>query len=113
MYKSILSFFVLVLFINGAELGLLKAYPKIKTIRNNIKDAGEPLFLTPLIESNRIDEARKAAAVNPELFLNVQSYSGFFTVDKAFNSNLFFWFFPAEEDYENAPVLLWLQGKFT
>jgi carboxypeptidase C (cathepsin A) len=25
---------------------------------------------------------------------------------------LFFWYFPAQVDAANAPVLLWLQGKF-
>lgn len=32
------------------------------------------------------------------------------TVDKQHNSNLFFWFFPAKIDPDNAPVVLWLQG---
>ena len=40
----------------------------------------------------------------------VQSYSGFLTVSKkACNSNLFFWFFPAQQSPATAPVVLWLQ----
>src|SRR5690606_25173397 len=61
----------------------------------------------------------------------VKSYSGFFTVNKTHNSNLFFWFFPAlvseaklsdapstplsavsspKSGKTDVPVLLWLQG---
>jgi len=31
-------------------------------------------------------------------------------VNKEYNSNLFFWFFPSQNGDKNAPVLLWLQG---
>ena len=41
----------------------------------------------------------------------VESYSGFITVDEKHNSNLFFWFFPAENGNKSAPLVLWLQGK--
>lgn len=40
----------------------------------------------------------------------IVNYAGYFTVNKELNSNLFFWFFPAKNDPENAPVVLWLQG---
>jgi len=40
----------------------------------------------------------------------VESYSGLLTVDPANNGNMFFWFFPAEENPETAPVVIWLQG---
>lgn len=73
-------------------------------------DAGEPLILTPLLKQNRIYQAQAASKVDGPEFLNVTSYSGYFTVSERFNSNLFFWFFPALEDPDNAPVLLWLQG---
>lgn len=43
--------------------------------------------------------------------INIPNYAGYFTVNKQFNSNLFFWFFPAKIDTENAPVVLWLQGR--
>ncbi|CAH1179180.1 unnamed protein product [Phaedon cochleariae] len=72
--------------------------------------AGEPLILTPLIRENKIREARVAATVNFEGFLGIKSFSGYLTVDEIYNSNLFFWFFPSQNDYENDPVLLWLQG---
>jgi hypothetical protein len=40
---------------------------------------------------------------------DVESYSGYLTVDKPNNGNMFFWFFPAEESPETAPVVIWLQ----
>ncbi|CAH1988623.1 unnamed protein product, partial [Acanthoscelides obtectus] len=43
-------------------------------------------------------------------FQDVTSYSGYLTVNKQYNSNLFFWFIPSTGDYVNDPVLLWLQG---
>ncbi|KAF5282417.1 hypothetical protein FQR65_LT14311 [Abscondita terminalis] len=69
-----------------------------------------PLILTRYIQNGNIEEARKAAEVNYDELENVKSYAGYFTVSERFNSNMFFWFFPSETDYENAPVLLWLQG---
>lgn len=38
------------------------------------------------------------------------SYAGYLTVNKEYNSNLFFWYVPARVNPENAPVMLWLQG---
>jgi len=58
-------------------------------------NVGDPLFLTPLIEAGKFDEARQSARVGPlPSTPDVESYSGYLTVDKTFNSNLFFWFFP-------------------
>lgn len=39
---------------------------------------------------------------------DIESYSGFFEVEK---SNLFFWFFPAEKDAKNKPLIVWLQVR--
>ncbi|XP_065202817.1 venom serine carboxypeptidase-like [Planococcus citri] len=71
--------------------------------------SGSPLFLTSLLENGNIDEAKQLSEVKP-LAGQVKSYSGFLTVNKTYNSNIFFWFFPAEMSPENAPVLVWLQG---
>ncbi|XP_060528882.1 venom serine carboxypeptidase-like [Cylas formicarius] len=73
-------------------------------------DAGNPLFLTPLIKNNQTQQARTAAAVSHASFQNVTSYAGYFTVDETFNSNLFFWFFPSKKNVTNDPVILYLQG---
>ncbi|KAL1441582.1 hypothetical protein MTO96_008545 [Rhipicephalus appendiculatus] len=75
------------------------------------KDVGEPLFLTPLIEAGKYKEALRKSKVGKIGDLpDILSYSGYITVDKELNSSLFFWFFPAMENPENAPVSLWLQG---
>ena len=39
----------------------------------------------------------------------IESYSGLLTVDAPDNGNMFFWFFPAAENPETAPVVIWLQ----
>jgi vitellogenic carboxypeptidase-like protein len=74
-------------------------------------DVGEPLFLTPYIESGKLEEARNLSRVTglPDAPETVVSYSGYLTVNKEYNSNTFFWFFPCQTN-PSAPVLLWLQG---
>ncbi|XP_058458316.1 vitellogenic carboxypeptidase-like [Malaya genurostris] len=75
-------------------------------------DNGEPLMLTPFLEAGKIKEAQTASRVNHSRIVGFESYSGFFTVDKHFNSSMFFWYFPVENVSiaATAPVLLWLQG---
>jgi len=75
---------------------------------------GSELYLTPYIESGDVETGRQMAMVDSSKLQNmnedVESYSGFLTVDKPNNGNMFFWFFPAEENPETAPVVIWLQG---
>ncbi|XP_073755111.1 probable serine carboxypeptidase CPVL isoform X5 [Callorhinus ursinus] len=59
-------------------------------------DVGEPLFLTPYIEAGRLEEGKGRSMVPPFPGSNVKSYAGYLTVNKTYNSNLFFWFFPAQ-----------------
>ena len=60
-------------------------------------DVGSKLFLTPYIEAGNIEEARNLSAVRGAPFPDdIPSYSGFLTVNKQYDSNLFIWFFPAE-----------------
>ncbi|XP_077483067.1 venom serine carboxypeptidase-like isoform X2 [Amblyomma americanum] len=74
-------------------------------------DVGEPLFLTPLIEAGKYDEALEESRVGSLGDVpDVLGYSGFITVNEQLGSNLFFWFFPAMENPEGAPVMMWLQG---
>ena len=57
----------------------------------------EPLFLTPLIEAGRLEEARSAALVDALTGPSIESYAGYLTVNKpACGSNMFFWYFPAK-----------------
>ncbi|XP_015127285.1 venom serine carboxypeptidase [Diachasma alloeum] len=101
----------LILFTVENTRAFTNVYPKLKShpLRGD-EDVGNPLFLTPYIESGKIDEARKIASVQHKEMNDVSSYSGYLTVDKKYNSNMFFWFFPAEMNPKTAPVVLWLQG---
>lgn len=73
-------------------------------------DGDAPLILTPLLKVGKITEARCYSEVH-DLVLNLRSNAGFLTVNETYNSNLYFWFFPKNGvDWENAPVVLWLQG---
>uniref|UniRef100_A0A8D0G6Y4 Probable serine carboxypeptidase CPVL n=1 Tax=Sphenodon punctatus TaxID=8508 RepID=A0A8D0G6Y4_SPHPU len=85
-------------------------FKRIKFSTPSRGDPGKPLFLTPYIESGRTEEGRQLSLVGPLPGANVKSYSGYLTVNKTHDSNLFFWFFPAQVQPDNAPVLLWLQG---
>ena len=64
----------------------------------NLCCLGDPLFLTPLIKSGKLKEARAAALVNSGPVANLtKSYAGYLTVNSPqCGSNLFFWFFPAQ-----------------
>ncbi|KAM4857867.1 putative serine carboxypeptidase CPVL isoform 2-T2 [Urocitellus parryii] len=91
--------------------GLFRSlYQRAQVFQPPRGDTGQPLFLTPYIESGKIKEGRKLSSVTAFLGLNIHSYSGYLTVNKTYNSNLFFWFFPAQVQPETAPVVLWLQG---
>ncbi|CAN8013300.1 unnamed protein product, partial [Ixodes persulcatus] len=79
--------------------------------QDTFDDVGDRLYLTPLIESGDLQAAKLSSRVGYLGPVNdVPSYSGFITVDEYSGSNLFFWFFPAMENPETAPVMLWLQG---
>uniref|UniRef100_A0A336M1Q6 Carboxypeptidase n=1 Tax=Culicoides sonorensis TaxID=179676 RepID=A0A336M1Q6_CULSO len=74
-------------------------------------DPGEPLFLTPYLERGDIELAQNLSQVTSlDASSWVKSYSGLFTVNKKYESNMFFWYFEAASDPDNAPVLIWLQG---
>lgn len=89
VHKLLIVYFVIYLqFVES----FINVYPKHVT-RPVTGDPGKPLYLTPLIEAGKIEEAQQAAQVHG--IGSVVSYSGYLTVNKKFNSNLFFWFFPA------------------
>ena len=108
MFRILLLIVVLQIFGNEC---FLHHYPKIELGERDGGDAGEPLFLTPYIESGNITEGRRLARVPFTESLRIQSYAGFFTVNKAYDSNQFFWYFPAMiPNKKDAPVIVWLQG---
>ncbi|KPJ20363.1 Venom serine carboxypeptidase [Papilio machaon] len=89
----------------------LHRYPKLNLNGQVHGDPGSPLFLTPYIESGNITVARELARVPLTERLRIKSYAGFFTVDKKYDSNQFFWYFPAMiPNNKDAPVIVWLQG---
>ncbi|XP_048749568.2 probable serine carboxypeptidase CPVL isoform X2 [Ostrea edulis] len=95
----------------SARGGLRGMFPdKYPPMLLNGIDPGKPLFLTPYVEKGQFDMAQKLSRVGQLEGTNIESYAGFFTVNKTTNSNMFFWFFPAQTNPETQPVLLWLQG---
>ncbi|CAH0748718.1 unnamed protein product [Diatraea saccharalis] len=75
-------------------------------------DAGAPVILTPLIEQNKLEEAREAAKVDSDYLLpDMDSYAGYLTVNKEYNANLWFWYFPvSDKPVDETPWIIWLQG---
>ena len=63
------------------------------------QNVGEPLFLTPYIQSGDVELGRELARVLEPMegidVTNLESYSGFITTNASTESNMFFWFFPA------------------
>jgi len=88
---------------------VVRSFPNVST-----KAVGEPLYLTPYIESGDIEAGKEMSRVDSSLLMGldaeVESYSGFLTVDPDNSGNMFFWFFPAENEPSTAPVVIWLQG---
>jgi vitellogenic carboxypeptidase-like protein len=57
----------------------------------------------------------KASHISPRILIGlydsqITSYAGFFQSDQAAGNNMFFWYFPAQNGDENAPLAIWLQG---
>ncbi|CAG7818374.1 unnamed protein product [Allacma fusca] len=96
-----------------STLTLILVHEAFNNYGNTCNESGGELFLTPMIKSGEYDKARAAAEDNMNLihanFKNpIKSFSGYLTIDEKYNSNLFFWFFPAQEKPEKAPVILWV-----
>jgi len=73
--------------------------------------SGGPLLLSPLIDAGDLQQARNQSRVVPFLD-DIESYTGFLTVNRTTKSHLFFWFIPktTSTDNKSSPVILWLQG---
>lgn len=86
--------------------------PTVELCKPEVRvDNGTALILTPFIAEGRINEARNACRVDPNIFLGIESYSGYFTVNETYNSNLFFWYFPVvDKPLNQTPWIIWLQG---
>lgn len=74
---------------------------------------GEPLILSDYLDSpENVEKGRELSMVNMEQILEgTPSHAGYLTVDKQYNSNLWFWYFPVEQyDVYKSPLIIWLQG---
>lgn len=62
-----------------------------------------PLYLTKLLENpdRNISAIQKSAFVHHEELRDLISYSGYFTVNKEYDSNLFFWYFKVKVSTAN------------
>ena len=88
---------------------------------HSINALGKPLVLSSLVQDEKFETAKNLSRVSNYLLNesaagDIESYSGFFTVqDQSYfsgaGSELFFWFFPAEKDAKNKPVIVWLQVR--
>ncbi|XP_047518088.1 venom serine carboxypeptidase [Pieris napi] len=107
-----MSFLWLLLIIQALSVQcMFYRYPKLNLTEPDGGDPGSPLFLTQYVESGNITEGRRLARVEFTEALRIKSYSGFFTVNKKYDSNQFFWYFPAMvPNNKDAPVIVWLQG---
>ena len=91
-------FLALALFAISRTHGLLrgKLFETLPHRNYSQEDVGKPLFLTPFLQNDEIEMAKNYSRVRglPGAE-NLESYSGYLTVNEEFNSNLFFWFFPS------------------
>lgn len=62
------------------------------------------LWYFPLILGYIFLLAKELSLVSPFSVVNVKSYAGYITVNKTYNSNLFFWFFPAQVSQSRPPT---------
>lgn len=69
------------------------------------------LYITKQLKAGKpVEEIQKMAFIDLPDLKAFPGYSGFFTVNESANSNMFFWYFPAQHKSESAPTVLWLQG---
>lgn len=98
----------LVLIVCVAAVAGFNPYPKGRDIPFE-GDAGPKMMFSEYIKSGKVGEARELSRVTG-LTPNITSYAGYFTVDEKCGSNLFFWFFPSQNNPAEDPVSIWLQG---
>jgi hypothetical protein len=85
---------------------------------------GEPLILSSLIQEGQFSEAKRLSRVtnlNESAAVGIESFTGFIAIphpprgrpmppkSTLQQSNIFFWFFPAETEAAERPLVIWLQ----
>uniref|UniRef100_A0A0B7A595 Carboxypeptidase n=1 Tax=Arion vulgaris TaxID=1028688 RepID=A0A0B7A595_9EUPU len=69
-----------------------------------------PLYLSDFLQKGNIDDTYRNSRVHLP-GLELESYSGYITVDNIDNRNLFFWFFPSTKvPPHQAPLVVYLNG---
>ena len=114
MKLSIILICVSLISFSSAKL-FINPYPSFETHQGIAEDFtgddGGPLFITPFLENGKdVKEIQKMAAIDHPDLKAFPGYSGFLTVNKSTNGNMFFWYFPSASQPADAPVVLWLQG---
>jgi hypothetical protein len=79
-------FFVCILFVEGQRV-----------LKNEVVGGSDRLMVTPYLTRGEVEKAQNLSRVTN--FTRVHSYSGFFNVHPTYNSNMFFWFFPAAVNF--------------
>lgn len=113
MKLVIISLCLVLISFSSAKL-FINPYPKLESHVGKAEDFTTddgPLLITPLLESGKdVTEIQKMAAIDLPDLKEFPGFSGFITVNKTTNSNMFFWYFPAAAQSETSPLVLWLQG---
>jgi len=66
-----------------------------------------PVYVSTYLPNNY---AAGQSACKTSVSWSHPSYSGYITVNSTYNSNTFFWYFPAQSGDASAPTILWLNG---
>ena len=90
-----------------AEAVHIRTHALLKSLRKASPDHADSM-LADLRERSRVRLPASAWAVPPTT--DPYTYSGYITVNQTYDSNMFYWFFEAQNGDVNAPILLWLQG---
>lgn len=95
MFSKNLLFFTL--FTTCHAIGRHIYTSSVKPPQNEIDmgGSGDPLLLTPFIDRGQLSYARNLSRVGKALSSELTSYSGYLTVNPKYQSNMFFWYFPA------------------
>jgi vitellogenic carboxypeptidase-like protein len=107
--------FISLISIAAAKL-FINPYPSIESHVGNIHNSGDleddgVLYITKYLKAGKdVKEIQKMAFIDHPDLKAFPGYSGFITVNETTNSNMFFWYFPAQHNPESAPLTLWLQG---
>jgi hypothetical protein len=81
-------FGIVILFLCAFCANLGSSYPEV--------GSASALFLTPFLEAGDIATAREASKVGFIVDGLPESHAGYLTVNKAYDSNVFFWLFRAK-----------------